>query len=137
MRFFDIIKSWWTKLVGFLTRKAPKVPTKLDWRLDMRRAEILLTWKKSVSVDVVQQFLRIYINDDYADVTLDAYVEAYTIGGLSAYDNVYVELWSYDGTFVSSKTILEFVLPDLTPPAAPTELTWTISKVEDDGLPEY
>lgn len=136
MRFFEILKSWWIRLIK-LFKKPAQVPTKLDWRLDMNKAEILLTWKKSVSVDVVQQFLRIYINDDYADVVLSPDAEAYNIGGLSAGDSIYVELWCYDGLFVSEKTVIEFEIPDLAPPKAPTDLTWTITSVEDDGTPEY
>lgn len=103
----------------------------------MKKADILLTWKKSVSTDVVEQLLRIYVNEEYSDNSLASSVEAFLVEGLSEKDRVHVELWSFDGTFPSEKATLDFIVPDLSVPAAPTNLEWTINKVTDDGLPEY
>ncbi len=103
----------------------------------MKRADILLTWKKSVSLDVVQQYLRVYINEDYLDTVLLPTVESYQVGNLAEKDRIHVELWAWDGTFQSEKAILDFNIPDLTVPAPPTKMEWKITKVTDDGTPEY
>lgn len=103
----------------------------------MKRADVLLTWKKSVSLDIVQQYIRVYINEEYFDTTLAASVESYQVGNLTEKDRIHVELWAWDGTFQSEKATLDFDVPDLSVPAAPTKLEWTINKVVDDGTPEY
>lgn len=137
MKLSKILKLILRLLAGYRNRP-PLQPTCLEWSIvDMKKAEILLTWKKSVSIDVVEQFLRVYINDEYQDSALQASVESFLIGNLSERDRVHVELWSYDGTYSSEKATLDFTVPDLSLPSPPTNLDWKINKVTDDGLPEY
>ena len=138
MKLAELLQLVWKMVRDRFLNPAPSAPTNLDWSItDMKKANILLKWKRSVSKDVVKQYIRVYINEDYIDTIISPKAQSFQIENLAEGDRIYVELSAFDGTYQSEKATLDFIIPDLSVPAPPTLLDWRISKVEDDGIPEY
>lgn len=112
--------------------KSPKNLTYVIRETRMKKAKVELFWQPSESVDVVSQSLDIKVNglDFYTDNELSPTVDLYELL-LSENDTVDVVLKAFDGTFYSESALLNFTVPDLTSPVAPTNLNWRIVEILD------
>lgn len=128
------IRNWWRRFRLHAFRPFP--PTHIKWEIKMKTATILVTWKKSVSTDIKMQYLKLFLNvEEATEYALFPNVESFEFKADEG-ETVHIELVACDETFDSAAATLDFVVPDLEVPAAPTGLAWTITKVEDK-LPEY
>lgn len=99
----------------------------------MREAITRLTWTPSVSLDVVGQELRVSVDGlEVYDEMLDAVASTFEMQ-IPEGAAVLVKLRASDGFFESEWATLEFVLPDLEMPLAPTGLGIEIVEVIDTG----
>lgn len=100
-------------------------------RINMKKAKIELFWNKSVDVDVISQELNLSVNDITEVVTLAAEDERYEFVA-DELAKVTASVKSFDGTWYSPEVTVDFTVPDLTEPAAPTNLNWRILEVLEE-----
>lgn len=123
--------SWLKKfiLAIFSFFKKPKPVTNLHViirSIYMKEASIQLNWTKSVTTKVVSQKLTLVVGTTPAqDLPLGPSVETYGPFDVPENTSVHVSLVANDGTFDSDPCVVDFTVGSLTPPAAPTNLTYT------------
>lgn len=113
----------------------------------MKTAKIRVTWKKSVSSDIIGQRVEITrlnaykvgvvdpVYEDYQKVELPVDIEQYDFTA-DEKETFLVNIVSSDGTWEAKSASLQIVVPDLSVPAPATGLGWSIVEVIEK-LPEY
>lgn len=103
----------------------------LQWRYDMRVGQIKLTWNKSTSPNVVGQPLVVAVDGSIlVDEVVAPDVELYEFQAREG-AVVNVSLKADNGTFKSGGVSLDFNVPILEPPAAPTNLKFEVMGVTE------
>jgi hypothetical protein len=140
---WKLLKIYLTKLLRNITRLVeyllwgfgpPMPPTDLKYERinDMKQVSIKLFWEPSISSDVVDQQLEIYVGGELVvSKSLLPEISSYEPLVLDAHDTVLAKVRAYDGLFYSPWAVLEFVLPDLDAPLPPTLFGWDIVEVID------
>lgn len=141
MRWRKYIRKYWCPV--------PLPANHLRYRIiriyrDMKTAKIRVTWKKSVSTDVIGQRVEISrlkigsgdpVYEDYQKVELPVDIEQYDFTG-DEKETFLVNIVTSDGTWEAKSGSLQIVVPDLSVPAPATGLGWSIVEVIEK-LPEY
>jgi hypothetical protein len=95
----------------------------------MAKVLVTLNWVKSVTAGVTHQKLLVTLNDVAQPVTeLAADVQTHSFE-VEEKTKVAVELWATDGALESAHVSASGDAPQLTPPAAPTNLVLTFTPV--------
>ena len=128
--------SIFRKLLDFLLAilrmiRKPKSPTKLsfqikEWKM-AKVAVVKLTWVKSVDTDVVKQVLT--VGTQVTELAPD--VQEFGPFDVVENTSVSVSLVANDGVRDSVPATLDIVVGKLTPPAAPTNLTFVVVEEKD------
>ena len=113
----------------------PKPIRNLQWSFIMKSGKIKLTWKKSVSDGVVNQPLKVVVNDVTTDEVLGPDVETYEFVAEER-AAVSVVLQAANDSLVSDPVTLDFIVPALSQPEAPTDLAYEVVEVVEEPSPE-
>lgn len=132
-------KKFWRNYCGF-----PLPATNLKYKIvrikRMKTATVKVTWKKSLSIDVIRQRILIQklTNNGYVsflNIELPIDVQEYYFKG-DEKETFSVNVLTSDGVWETNSETLQIYIPDLSLPAPATNLTWTITNVEEK-TPEY
>lgn len=91
-------------------------------------ARIRLNWVPSISTDVESQTLGIHINGDFLEYNLPPGADSFEFVAAEKAE-VTVDVTASDGAYVSPPATVTFNVGDLSEPAAPTGLQFTIVEV--------
>jgi hypothetical protein len=129
MTFFQ----WLYQLIAWLIGAAPEPATNLhfsSWRTSkMSQANVTMSWTPSVTPGVTSQTLTVTVNGTAKPpVTLGPAVASYAIL-VNEKDVVAASLTDTDGVLTSSPLSGSYTVPEVTPPAPPTNLAFTSTPV--------
>lgn len=100
-------------------------PTDLDWRYNVGKHRVVVTWEKSKCSSVTSQRINVEINNKtyHKNVELGPNIDKYAFF-VESHDVVHVTVFAVIKTRASDTARLTFIVPDLSKPMPPANLKW-------------